>query len=71
MRRLPIKQGYAGCGVVLYYSGEYMIINNSYYLFFIADLQGVVYDTLLLEKTSVSVTDTEVKTVKGEIFKRI
>ena len=71
MRRLPIKTGYAGCGVVLYLSGEYMIINNSYYLFFIADLQGVVYDTLLLEKTSVSVTDTEVKTVKGEIFKRI
>ena len=71
MRRLPIKQGYAGCGVVLYYSGEYMVINNIYYLFFIADLQGVVYDTLLLEKTSVSITDTEVKTIKGEIFKRI
>ena len=71
MRRLPIKQGYAGCGVVLYYSGEYMVINNSYYLFFIADLQGVIYDTLLLEKTSASVTDAEVKTVKGEIFKRI
>lgn len=71
MRRLPIKQGYAGCGVVLYYSGEYMIINNSYHLFFVADLRGVVYDTLLLEKTSVHITDTEVKTVKGEIFKRI
>lgn len=71
MRRLPIKQGYAGCGVVLYYSGEYMIINNSYHLFFVANLRGVVYDTLLLENTSVSVKDTEVKTVKGEIFKRI
>lgn len=71
MRRLPIKQGYAGCGVVLYYSGEYMIINNIYHLFFVADLHGVVYDTLLLENTSVSVTDTEVKTIKGEIFKRI
>ena len=71
MRRIPIKQGYAGCGVVLYYSGEYMIINNSYHLFFVADLRGVVYDTLLLEKTSVSVTDTEVRTIKGEIFKRI
>ena len=71
MRRLPIKTGYAGHGVILYLSGEYMIINNSYYLFFIADLRGVIYDTLLLEKTSVSITDTEVKTVKGEIFKRI
>ena len=71
MRRLSIKQGYAGCGVVLYYSGEYMIINNSYHLFFVADLRGVIYDTLLLDKTSVSVTDTEVKTIKGEIFKRI
>lgn len=71
MRRLPIKQGYAGCGVVLYYSGEYMIINNIYHLFFVADLHGVVYDTLLLENTSVSITDTEVKTIKGEIFKRI
>lgn len=71
MRRLPIKQGYCGCDVILYYSGEYMIINNSYHLFFVADLRGVVYDTLLLENTSVSVTDTEVKTVKGEIFKRI
>lgn len=71
MRRLPIKQGYAGCGVILYYSGEYMIINNSYHLFFVADLRGVVYDTLLLDKTSVSVTDTEVRTIKGELFKRI
>ena len=71
MRRIPIKQGYAGCGVVLYYSGEYMIINNIYHLFFVADLHGVVYDTLLLENTSVSVTDTEVRTVKGEVFKKI
>ena len=71
MRRLPIKQGYAGCDVVLYYSGEYMIINNIYHLFFVADLRGVVYDTLLLENTSVCITDTEVKTAKGEIFKRI
>lgn len=71
MRRLPIKTGYAGHGVILYLSGEYMIINNTYYLFFIADLQGVIYDTLLLENTSVSITDTEVKTIKGEIFKRI
>lgn len=71
MRRLPIKTGYAGHGVILYYSGEYMVINNSYHLFFVADLRGVVYDTLLLEDTSVSITDTEVKTIKGEIFKRI
>lgn len=71
MRRLPIKTGYCGCGVILYYSGEYMIINNSYHLFFVADERGVVYDTLLLEKTSVSITDTEVRTVKGEIFKRV
>ena len=71
MRRIPIKTGYAGCGVILYYSGEYMVINNSYHLFFVADLRGVVYDTLLLDKTSVSVTDTEVRTIKGEIFKRI
>ena len=71
MRRLPIKTGYCGCGVILYFSGEYMVINNVYCLFFIANMQGVVYDTLLLEKTSVHITDTEVKTVKGEIFKRI
>lgn len=71
MRRLPIKQGYRGCGVILYYSGEYMVINNVYCLFFIANMQGVIYDNVLFEKTSVSVTDTEVKTIKGEIFKRI
>ena len=71
MRRLPIKNGYTGCGVILYYSGEYMVINNVYFFFFIANLQGVIYDTLLLDKTSVSITDTEVKTVKGEVFKRI
>lgn len=71
MKRLPIKTGYAGHGVVLYYSGEYMVINNIYYLFFIADLQGVIYDTVLFEKAAVSITDTEVKTVKGEIFKRV
>ena len=71
MRRLPIKTGYAGNGVILYLSGDYMVINNIYFLFFIADLQGVIYDTLLLEKTSVHITDTEIKTVKGEIFKRI
>lgn len=70
MRRLPIKSGYCGCGVILYYSGEYMVINNNYHLFFIANLRGVVYDTLLLENTSVSITDTEVRTVKGEVFKR-
>lgn len=71
MRRLPIKTGYSGCGVILYYSGEYMVINNSYHLLFVADERGVVYDTLFLENTSVSITDTEVKTIKGEIFKRI
>lgn len=71
MRRLPIKKGYAGCGVVLYYSGEYMVINNNYHLFFVANSEGIIYDTLLLEKTSVSVTDTEVRTIKGEVFKRI
>lgn len=71
MRRLPIKTGYRGCGVILYYSGEYMVINNIYHLFFVADLHGVVYDTLLLENTSVSITDTEVRTIKGEIFKKI
>lgn len=71
MRRLPIKTCYAGHGVMLYLSGEYMIINNVYYLFFIADLQGIIYDTVLFEKTAASITDTEVKTVKGEIFKRV
>lgn len=71
MKRLPIKQGYAGCGVVLYYSGEYMIINNSYHLFFVANMQGVVYDTLLLDSESVSITDKVVKTIKGEVFNRI
>lgn len=71
MRRLPIKVGYCGYGVILYYSGEYMVINNNYHLFFIANLRGVVYDTLLLENTSVSITDTEVRTVKGEVFKRV
>ena len=48
-----------------------MVINNVYCLFFIADLQGVIYDTLLLEKTSVHITDTEVRTVKGEVLKKI
>lgn len=71
MRRLPIKQGYAGCGVVLYYSGEYMVVNNSYHLFFIANSEGIVYDTLLLDSESVSITDKVVKTVKGEVFNRI
>lgn len=71
MRRLPIKQGYAGHGVTLYYSGEYMVINNNYHLFFIADNKGVVYDTLLLDADSVSITDSQVKTVKGEVFNRI
>lgn len=32
MRRLPIKAGYCGQGVIIYLSGEYMIINNVYYL---------------------------------------
>lgn len=71
MRRLPIKAGYCGCGVILYYSGEYIIINTNYHLFFVANLRGVVYDTLLLENTSVSITNTEVRTVKGEVFKKI
>lgn len=71
MKRLPIKQGYAGCGIVLYYSGEYMIVNNSYHLFFIANSEGIVYDTLLLDSESVSITDKVVKTIKGEVFNRI
>lgn len=71
MKRLPIKQGYAGCGIVLYYSGEYMVVNNSYHLFFIANSEGIVYDTLLLDSESVSITDKVVKTIKGEVFNRI
>lgn len=71
MKRLPIKAGYCGQDVIIYLSGEYMIINNVYYLFFIANMQGIIYDTVLWEKTSVSITDTEVKTVKGEVFKKI
>ena len=71
MKRLPVKQGYAGCGIVLYYSGEYMIINTKYHLFFIANSEGIVYDTLLLDSESVSITDKVVKTVKGEVFNRI
>lgn len=71
MRRLPIKQGYAGHGVTLYYSGEYMIVNNKYYLFFIADNKGIIYDTLLLDKASVTITESQVKTIQGEVFNRI
>ena len=71
MRRLPIKNGYRGCGVILYYSGEYMIINNSYHLFFIANMQCVVYDTLLLEDSAVEISSQQVKTIKGEVFNRI
>ena len=71
MRRLPIKQGYAGCGVILYYSEEYMVVNNSYHLFFIANSEGVVYDTLLLEDSAVEISSQQVKTIKGEVFNRI
>lgn len=71
MRRLPIKQGYAGHGVTLYYSGEYMIVNNKYYLFFIADNKGIIYDTILLDKASVTITESQVKTIQGEVFNRI
>lgn len=71
MKRLPIKNGYRGCGVILYYSGEYMIVNNSYHLFFIASMQGVVYDTLLLDSDSVEIDSQQVRTVKGEVFNRI
>lgn len=71
MRRLPIKQGYAGHGVTLYYSGEYMIVNNNYYLFFIADNKGIIYDTILLDGASVTVTESQVKTIQGEVFNRI
>ena len=71
MRRLPIKQGYAGCSVVLFYSGEYMIINNNYHLFFVANSEGIIYDTLLLDGESVTITNKEVRTVKGEVFNRI
>ena len=71
MRRLPIKQGYAGCGVVLYYSGEYMVINNNYRLFFVANSEGIIYDTLLLDGESVTITNKEVRTVKGEVFNSI
>ena len=71
MRRLPIKTGYRGCGVILYYSGEYMVINNNYHLFFVANSEGIIYDTLLLDGESVTITNKEVRTVKGEVFNRI
>lgn len=71
MKRLPIKQGYAGHGVTLYYSGEYMIVNNKYYLFFIADNKGIIYDTLLLDIASVIITESQIKTIQGEVFNRI
>lgn len=71
MRRLPIKQGYTGHGVTLYYSGEYMVINNNYHLFFIADNKGIIYDTLLLDGASVTITESQVKTIQGEVFNRI
>lgn len=71
MKRLPIKQGYTGYGVTLYYSGEYMVINTMYHLFFIANMQGVVYDTLLLDSDSVEIDSQQVKTIKGEVFNRI
>ena len=48
-----------------------MIINNSYHLFFIANMQGVVYDTLLLEDSAVEISSQQVKTIKGEVFNRI
>lgn len=71
MRRLPIKKGYSGEGVVLFYSGEYMIINNNYHLFFVANMEGIIYDTLLLDSQSVTISDKEVKTIKNEVFTRI
>ena len=63
MKRLPIKQGYTGYGVTLYYSGEYMVINTVYHLFFIA--------TLLLEDSAVEISSQQIKTIKGEVFNRI
>lgn len=71
MKRLPIKQGYTGYGVTLYYNGEYMVINTVYHLFFIANSEGVVYDTLLLEDSAVEISSQQIKTVKGEVFNRI
>ena len=48
-----------------------MIINNIYHLFFIANSEGIIYDTLLLDSESVTITNKEVRTVKGEVFNRI
>ena len=48
-----------------------MIINNNYHLFFVANSEGIIYDTLLLDGESVTITNKEVRTVKGEVFNRI
>lgn len=77
MRTLPIKQGYINSPVndiILFYSGQYKVIDNYYHLFFIANKEGVVYDTLLAPADAV-LFDTDNKLIitsnEDEVFIKI
>lgn len=56
INRLPIKQGYYSTtdNIVLYHSGEYMIIDKTYLLFFVANKEGTIYDTFLAPPSAIT-----------------
>lgn len=76
MRRLPIKQGYINTpanDIIIFYSGCYSVLDNSYHLLFIANKEAIIYDTLLLPADSVKFIDNLliIEGNEDEVFIRI
>lgn len=68
MRRLPIKEGYISADgeVIIYFSGTYKIIDTDYQLFFIANKEAIIYDTLLVPPEAVTFTNRKLS-IKSDI----
>lgn len=67
MKRIPIKEGYINTpqqDVILFYSGLYKVLDNDYHLLFIANSEGIIYDTLLLPASSLEITGNKL-VIKG------
>lgn len=67
MKRIPIKEGYINTprqDIILFYSGFYRVLDNDYHLLFIANSEGIIYDTLLLPAPSLEMTGNKL-VIKG------
>lgn len=76
MRNIPIKQGFSSKDgdIIIFYSGLYKVIDTNYHLIFIANRDGVIYDTMLAPVQAVSFDNNNRLIIEGneeEVFYKI